>query len=591
MDMFEDITGVIRPTVRLHSITMKDYRNIEESTIVFPNSKLIDIEEEKPSILGLYGQNGSGKTSVVMALGILKKLLSGESLDSKYAGCIQEGKSRATLSFEFCGSTRFKTNDDSSDPLVNQFFDKMLNYNCFEAGYRFDITFVPDDKGNKIVQIENEQISLKILDRTGTNVFVPKQVFVDTNDAVCKGKLQSFGSKSKYKMIAGSDKGIQAHLYKTKVITKSQSRSFVFSPEFIETIDYRFNKSLSDNRELYVHMMAATAGFLSVVDADENEINEVIAPRMTNTLRNLLNIASDSGIINQTHEKIDAAEIDDLFDMYLEFVKTDFVIGLNLCGSFFGVLQCLKDFSLNKLHVIDTFNMGVINVNEMLPLLLRVSKFDEKTKMMDTSYQLIELSMDKATLINNDDYPAIVDSVESLSSVLNTVIPNLKLEVSDHGVMIDKDNKEKRSIDIIAHRDDVKIPLKYESDGIRRLVSILSPMVGAYNDPSVMLAVDEIDSGLFEYLLGEIMQIMAASSKGQIVFTSHNLRPLEVLPSKYLVFTTTNPKNRYTSIATRGNSNLRDTYFRNIVLGSKSEEIYRPTDQFEIEQAFLIAGE
>ena len=61
-----------------------------------------------------------------------------------------------------------------------------------------------------------------------------------------------------------------------------------------------------------------------------------------------------------------------------------------------------------------------------------------------------------------------------------------------------------------------------------------------FNNPSVCMVVDEFDSGIFEYLLGEILQIIRESGKGQLIFTSHNLRPLEMLDTNALIFTTTN---------------------------------------------------
>ena len=115
-------------------------------------------------------------------------------------------------------------------------------------------------------------------------------------------------------------------------------------------------------------------------------------------------------------------------------------------------------------------------------------------------------------------------------------------------------------------------------------------LIAAYNDTSFTIAIDEIDSGIFEYLLGEILAVMADSIKGQLVFTSHNLRPLEILPTKYLYFTTTNPEKRFLKIPNRGNSNLRDTYFRSIVLDTQKEQVYNPTDRYEMELAFYAAG-
>lgn len=115
-------------------------------------------------------------------------------------------------------------------------------------------------------------------------------------------------------------------------------------------------------------------------------------------------------------------------------------------------------------------------------------------------------------------------------------------------------------------------------------------LIAVYNEKSFTIAIDEIDSGIFEYMLGELLSILGEGAKGQFIFTSHNLRPLEMLPAKYLCFTTSNPQNRFIKLQKRGNSNLRDGYLRNIVLHLGKEEIYASTDKFQIERAFLEAS-
>ena len=60
----------------------------------------------------------------------------------------------------------------------------------------------------------------------------------------------------------------------------------------------------------------------------------------------------------------------------------------------------------------------------------------------------------------------------------------------------------------------------------------------------------------------------------------------------FIAFTTTNPDNRYirfTNIKT--NNNLRDFYYRDIVLGEQNEPVYEPTNNYEIAIAFREAGE
>ncbi len=41
-----------------------------------------------------------------------------------------------------------------------------------------------------------------------------------------------------------------------------------------------------------------------------------------------------------------------------------------------------------------------------------------------------------------------------------------------------------------------------------------------FNHPSICLIVDELDAGVFEYLLGELLKIIEQNGKGQLVFTS-----------------------------------------------------------------------
>src|SRR3712207_9017660 len=45
---------------------------------LFPYTTLF--RSKKAEILGIYGQNGSGKTSVIDAIGIIQKIMDGESL-------------------------------------------------------------------------------------------------------------------------------------------------------------------------------------------------------------------------------------------------------------------------------------------------------------------------------------------------------------------------------------------------------------------------------------------------------------------------------------------------------------------------------
>ena len=104
--------------------------------------------------------------------------------------------------------------------------------------------------------------------------------------------------------------------------------------------------------------------------------------------------------------------------------------------------------------------------------------------------------------------------------------------------------------------------------------------------------IDELDSGIYEYLLGECLEVMQDKAKGQLIFTSHNLRALEVLNNKDIMFTTTHENNRYIRFKNvKANNNFRDVYFHDILLGGQNECIYEATNPYMIARAFRLAGD
>ena len=145
--------------------------------------------------------------------------------------------------------------------------------------------------------------------------------------------------------------------------------------------------------------------------------------------------------------------------------------------------------------------------------------------------------------------------------------------------------------ELLSDRRGVRIPFRCESEGIQKFVSVLSMLIQAYNDPNACVVIDELDSGVFEFLLGEILDAMANGGKGQLIFTAHNLRALETLPPDAVLFTTVNPDNRYIKFrGIRPSNNMRNQYLRSINLGGQKEHVYDPTDALSIRAAFYDAA-
>ena len=88
--------------IRLKKITLTNFRNIEHAIVDIPGGKISDLLNGESSVLGIYGQNGSGKSSLLMSLSVLKVALSGgEFINPGFASCIRYGNDFTRLEFEF----------------------------------------------------------------------------------------------------------------------------------------------------------------------------------------------------------------------------------------------------------------------------------------------------------------------------------------------------------------------------------------------------------------------------------------------------------------------------------------------------------
>lgn len=75
--------------VRLSSLTLQNIKNVKNGTIFMPMANEKSLSVSGAEILGIYGQNGSGKTAVVDALYFLQQIMIGQTIDlsiSDYIG-------------------------------------------------------------------------------------------------------------------------------------------------------------------------------------------------------------------------------------------------------------------------------------------------------------------------------------------------------------------------------------------------------------------------------------------------------------------------------------------------------------------------
>ncbi|MGB5822464.1 MAG: AAA family ATPase [Proteocatella sp.] len=451
--------------VRIQQIGLRNFKNVENGTIKFPSYGKPEPRITGAEIIGIYGQNGSGKTAVVDAMSMLKLVMSGKSLP------------------EDAGDYIFKASDTAELKFI---FTVEANENMYIVFYDMELSRCEESRA----LVSKEKIAYK---KKADGEFSNKATIMD------------FDSKEK---------------------------EWVFKP-------LKNLKLLSE-------------------DDAENDVSLMVSKRMSQKNRTSFIFSDD------THEIIKNI---DTFAQYA------------------GIILALKHYANVNLFTIKSNDKRMININLVIPFSFRIDNPKGVTQCS------IPIAMSTPSVVPLDSYKAVKQIMQQINLVLGTIIPGLKIDIKNYGSQLTQDGKEGVRVELVSARGELEIPLRYESDGIKKIISILSTMITMYNNPSVCMVVDELDSGIFEYLLGEILQIINENAKGQLIFTSHNLRPLEKLDADSLIFTTTNPKNRYYRFkGLKNKNNLRGEYYRSINLGGQSESLYDETDHFEICRAFKIAG-
>lgn len=183
------------------------------------------------------------------------------------------------------------------------------------------------------------------------------------------------------------------------------------------------------------------------------------------------------------------------------------------------------------------------------------------------------------------------DIIRYMNEIIPVIIPDLVLDMTVGELQIDQNENDYYNVNFFAKRNDKTFSLIHESEGVKKIISMIGFLVEVYNHPGIIAFIDEIDSGIFEYLLGELMEVFSRDAKGQLIFTSHNLRILEMLPTRKIRFSTTNRKNRYITLkGVKSTNNLRDLYLRSIQIGGADEELYQGKSQSKIRRALRKAG-
>ena len=459
--------------VRIKNIEISNFKNTKHGYVDLENKK----SQFRSSVLALYGQNGSGKTSLINAIELLKNIFTGQKIDNSFLDDINVDSESLELKFTF------EVKDIEKKKLYNIFYEVNLTKQEEETtenvinGGSIKTTIKP--------LICNEKLSYSYSDQEGNKK--KKTILADTSS-----DKDILLPKNTLLQIIGKKDQLKDKLALIKELTKNASKSYIFSLEFFKVIE-----ASCSNSEL-----------------------------------------------------------------------------------FFAIKSLIK-YAYYDLFIITTSASARISLDD-LPIIF---------KNVDSSFGTIVINLTQPSVIPENVCSLLEKVISNMNIVLRKIVPKLEIGINYLGSEINEKGSVCKRIQIVSKKNSKEIPLKNESEGIKKIISILHLLISVYNNPSVTVAIDEIDSGIFEYLLGELLKIISERGKGQLIFTLHNLRPLETLDASFVAFTTVNPNNRYIRYSNiKRNNNLRHLYYRDIIVGLSKEPIYESADNAEVAIAFRKAG-
>lgn len=461
------------PFVRIKRMELMNFKGVQHGIIDFNCAKEFTAYDTKSDILGLYGQNGSGKSSLVEAISLIKGLIGGFYFNSESTKYIDVEADYAYISIDF----------------DFQYKDGTVATVCYEV---------------KLEVKEKKEVALSA---DMSEIEQPKQ-YIAFYDEIVKTDMYADGSIGRmHKIVDTKDeifcaKALENDFFEADNTSVKEELSYIKRKTFEDSQSFVFSNILSE--------------IINIRNTEEN------------------------------HSK------------------------------YYEILSELVLFASKYLYVINTRTNGLVQLRAGIPIYI---------PGLGKPFVLSEKSM-----VNKETYDLIKNTINQINNVVSAIIPGLSLSIS--GIPTIMENGEDGFyIKILSLKEGKMFPFEYESDGIIKIVSILADYIFAFNQGSATLVVDEFDSGVFEFLLGELLQIFEEYGKGQLIFTSHNLRPLEVINKKFIRFTTSDPQNRYYKLKNIGNTNnLRDVYLREIRLGNQDIEIYKRTKSFKIAKALKSAS-
>ncbi len=339
--------------VRISSIELKGFKNTEYGLLEMPSVINGGLFSKKSDILGIYGQNGSGKTAVIEAMAIIQKLLMGGALPEETVQYISKEMNSCSILVSFAISSHGDQSKAEYSVVLNRI------------------------EGNKF-EIAQETLSSAVW-RDGKFEKKKNLLHFELNDLQVK-----FTPNYRYNSIVNHEEENRINFGVAYKLAQKEHKSFIFSEE------------------------------------------------------------SRSVLLSAPEE-----------------ASTEYAY----------VIRILNRYASLNLFVISSAHAGNISMDYLLPFAFRIDTGDTIVKGS------LPVRLDEPSLMSQKHFDMLLQIIDEMNVVLQTLIPGLFIGVHDFGEQLLESGEAGHRIQLISRRGEVVIPLKYESEGIVKIISILNALM------------------------------------------------------------------------------------------------------------------
>ena len=204
----------------------------------------------------------------------------------------------------------------------------------------------------------------------------------------------------------------------------------------------------------------------------------------------------------------------------------------------------------------------VLNETDMRPFFDADNRWGIGTKYVNQAMGLISIDYEtKDIQVPKEDAARFEESVRRKTDLLRHFDPKLRSVVA----IQESEAKDTYVYSIYLQYDGYRVSADMASTGAKKILALAD----ALNDANrgCVVFVDEFDAGINDVLFARLVEFFAKYGRGQLVFTTHNLEPMNVLGerAKSVVFITDDGKVNYWT--KRGNASVVKTYRHGLIEG------------------------